>query len=432
MSSTNSISLSKIKGALVFFYFILRGVPLEGILSNNLGASIGTYVLVLGLFLFTLPALWKKNATLPFIFFYLFGVIFLITFSFAFLDNLTSEGSSLGLYFEYVLSISVVILIYFTFQSDKDIDWFFKALIYSSLTISLYWGIFVILNPDGAWRIGAIGGTGATFNTVSYQIVAAAWAGPMVNLLKPNRLLRLKISRDIPLLLLLTFGNFLTGTKGGVVLEFGLLGMLLFMGFKEGGNKMNAISFCKQFVFIILVPITVLYFTVRQLGGGLEAINRIFFGFQSAHAFDARIQMLLYAKDQILDDLPSLFFGSGFGAFNLDIGGGSGVTAAKYPHNLFLDLAFNAGLPAAILLAIWMVHIWVFIIKLTKQQNQDPFQRQNLIKTVGWGVVACFSALTVFKFSSNTMLWFFFALAIRIRQNLLTGKSNKRKNAFDY
>jgi hypothetical protein len=413
--STNNSYISYLKAALIFCYFLLRGASLDELLGKETGVielSIGTYLLSGGLVLFSIPALFQGNTRLPLNFFYLFGVIFLMTLSFLFWDNLGEGNASFRLYFEYVASLSLVFFIFLTFQTRQEIDLFFKALLYSCLIISVFWIVTAIRNPGSLWRVGNIVGSGASYSTVSYQIAAAAWVGPMVNLLNSTRSFRSKLFQDIPFLIILTSGIILTGTKGGVLVWICLLILLLFFHFKEITNQ-NLVRVTSEVVIFVIIPFAALGYFINEWGGELGVINRLIFGFLSIDTSNSRLEILLYAKDQIFSDLQSLLIGSGFGKFNLF----SGSAIATYPHNFFLDLSFNAGLPAALLFMVWLVKTWKHNFRCLRQKEQDPAQRILMLQTIGWGLVACIFGLLSAKFSSHTMLWFFLALSIRIRQN---------------
>jgi O-antigen ligase len=413
--STNNSYISYLKGALFFCYFLLRGASLDELLGKDTGVielSIGTYLLSGGLILFSIPALFQGNTRLPLNFFYLFGVIFLMTLSFLFWNNLGDGNASFRLYFEYVASLSLVFFIFLTFQTRHEIDLFFKALVYSCLIISIFWIVIAMRNPGSLWRVGNILGSGASYSTVSYQLAAAAWVGPMVNLLDSNRSFGSKVFQDIPFLIILTSGILLTGTKGGVLVLICLLIILVFFHLK-GMTNQSLLRVTFEVVIFVIIPFAALGYFINNWGGELGVINRLIMGFLSLDTSNSRLEILLFAKDQIFSDIQSLLIGSGFGTFNLL----SGSAVATYPHNFFLDLGFNAGLPAAFLFMVWLVQNWKHDFRYLRQKEQDPALRILMLKTVGWGVVACIFGVISAKFSSHTMLWFFLALSIRIRQN---------------
>lgn len=415
MRPANNAYFGRLKGALVFSFFLLRGLSIDELLGRSAGLgefSIGTYLLAGGLILFSMLALLQNDARFPAQFFYLFGVVFLITLSFLFQNNLNAGAASFGLYMEYVSSLSLVLFIFFTFRSKREIDILFKALIYSSLIISGFGIIRATQEPD-MWRIGNIAGSGASYPTVSYQLAAAAWVGPMTNLIARNRKLSFKVFRDIPLLSVFTYGIMLTGTRGGLLAELLLVGALLIFHFKETAAK-NVARFYIEISIAIILPVAALGYFISQSAEQLAVARSL--DILNPDAISGRTQLWTLALDQGFGNLQSLLVGGGFGSFQLFLTEAEG---GKYPHNFFLDLASNGGFPAAILMTFWIVSAWKHVFQHMRQKEQDTLSKKLMLKLLGWGIVACYSGLTVFKFSSNIMLWFFLALAMRMRQNWL-------------
>ncbi len=408
--SINNNYFAYLKGALVFSYFLLRGVQLDELIgqrSGNVDFSIGTYLLGGGVVLFSLLTMVQKNVAMPTQFFYMFGVIFLTTFSFLFWDNLNAGTGHMSLYIEYMSSLTLVFFIYFTFQTQKEIEIFFKSLTYACLIISLFWITNIIQNPGAVWRTGNILGDSHTYSATSYQLVGAIWAAPLVNLLDSHRPFHSKLLRDFPLLIIFVFGLVFLGAKGGALIFIIILCFFWFLYFK-GMKKEGAVKFFSNlFPLLILVALAIGY-ALTNLGQSVAPVERIF-GLFSKGGSGGRLDIWMYSLGMSFSDLPGLLIGKGFGNFFL-------LGAGKWPHNFFLDLAFNAGFPAALLLIFWIFKIWRSNYKYMKQEFQNPALRKLMLQTIGWGIVGCFYAFGGGKFSSATMLWFFLALSIRIHQ----------------
>jgi hypothetical protein len=411
----NSSNLTYLKAALFFCYFLLKGVSINELTGITMFTdfSIGTYLLAVGLSLFSILTLLQKDTRIPAQFFYLFGVIFLMTLSFWLNGFLATGTSALSFYLENVLSLLLILLIFLTFQTTQEIEFFLKALIYSSLLISIYWIVQAIQNPASLYRVGNILGEGASYNTTSFHLVAAAWVGPMVNLVDSRRSFKFKIFQDTPFLAILTFANFLTGSKGGVAAEICLFLILLFFNFDEK-NKKTVLQFYWKFTLIVIAPVAVGVYFIKSLDGNLLAINRIILGILNPDDYSGRLELWAFAIDQMLVDLPGLITGKGFGAFNILQGG----MIATYPHNFILALAFNAGIPAALLFSFWLIKTWVFNFRLVRTKGLDPDMKTLILKVIGWGFVAVFFGFISGKFSAQTMVWFFLALSLRLRQHI--------------
>jgi hypothetical protein len=410
MISTNGKYFVYLKGALVFSYFILRGIQLDEILGGYTGEvdfSIGTYLLAAGLVLFGTLALLQKNVTLPFQLFYLFGVIFLTTFSFLFWDNLNTGSGHLSLYIEYMSSLSLIFFIYFTFQTEREIEIFFKVLMYACLIISLFWITKVILNPSEAWKTGNIFGSGASYGATSYQIVGAIWAGPLVNILDSGRSFSTKALKDVPLLIIFVFGNIFLGSKGGTLALLVIFGFFWYLFFK-GLKKKSALNFFTISSPLILAFVGSVVYFASTLEVDIASVDRTLRLF-GVGGTGGRIDIWIYSLGLSLADIPGLLIGKGFGNFFLFEAGG-------WPHNFLVDLAFNAGFPAALLLLFWIVKNWHLNYKFMKQDGQNLASKKIMLQVIGWGIVGWFYAFGDGKFSSATMLWFFLALSIRLRQ----------------
>lgn len=125
-------------------------------------------------------------------------------------------------------------------------------------------------------------------------------------------------------------------------------------------------------------------------------------------------------------------FGYGFDTYiynfpqhdiNKAVGMGRYDIIVDKPHNMFLGMAYNAGIPFALL---FIVIIGLYLrdcIKLVRQRNEDNIDREEL----GWSIAICLFVITFLIqglvndsiIATTTIFWVLLGLSVGINRNLI-------------
>ena len=159
----------------------------------------------------------------------------------------------------------------------------------------------------------------------------------------------------------------------------------------------------------------------KWVGFHQAPIERIGLLLNNSSLSSSRIDLWLDSFTQLFSGTWTPLFGIGIGQYTYsDV-----LWEYHYPHNLFLDLAVNAGIPAALILASVLWLSFRFVFSLVKAPIRDTEIKQLSVRLLGLGVVAMISGMITFKFSSNILLWIFIGISARLE------KINKKKLHFD-
>ncbi|MCO4293651.1 O-antigen ligase family protein [Solitalea sp. MAHUQ-68] len=103
-------------------------------------------------------------------------------------------------------------------------------------------------------------------------------------------------------------------------------------------------------------------------------------------SFDTRVSYQSKSVDLILE---RPVFGTGFGSFAREM---TGEDIIDTPHNLFLEIGFETGIPGMILLIIFFVYLFNYMIKMIRKVRQQE-DKELLLR---YGLIITYFFLTAF------------------------------------
>jgi hypothetical protein len=296
-------------------------------------------------------------------------------------------------------------LFFFSLSDIKTIKKAFTAVVYASIINASYYLYLYLIDPVSLWRVGNIGSISATYNTLAYALASALWIGPICGVLTPYR----KITLGSAITAVFTagvmfFGILLTGTKGALVVVFGLLILYLYIRKLLTGSTISFASIAKTAAGIGVLAV-VLVLIDRDLSPVQRALD-----LAEGQTYSFRIELWIFSWQEISSSLKTFLLGHGFGRFYFF----DGLSEFTYPHNFFFDLGHSVGFVGAV---IFVYLLYVSFKRLTVVISYSQGELRTVaLQTFGLGLVALIAGSIAFKFSSNVSLWMFVACSSRIAQ----------------
>jgi len=340
-----------------------------------------------------------------------FGIAYLLT------NGRSTIHDPRPLAIEFFGAVVLTVLIYLNFQTVRELQGIMASIVIAGLFSSLVSVEYFIATGGNGLRFGTFGNTGATYNTVSYLLAGAAMAGPIAATMNKRGKQTIAIFYRLMLLGLLVFGILLTGTRGGVL----AIGVAVIVGHVV----LNRSRFGKTSQTVLA---SIVFLTCVVALSKTGVVNRIFFDTKEfrnllGYAKYARGDMFLHAIQNIFSDVLTPWFGIGVGQYRFQ-----GINrVADYPHNLFLDLAVNAGIPAALLFGILIWRLLRSLVRMSRD-HRDPLRRHLAFQMLGVCVVSLIGGSICFQFTANLQLWVMIgAWGSLEAQRLRAARSNSRR-----
>lgn len=400
-------------GISVFLLFAFRGLPLpwleDATPDDNLisSYSLPTLMFFISLILVSCTEtinnlLCKKTSFIKPFHLYPLGLLLVWIFiSYLATQIKGASGRSWSGFLEIEFSLILIQISYMSFNSISRLKIFYSTIFLASVFASLFHLFLQISDPNsGHMRAGSVGASGATYNTLAYSLVAGLWVGPAFSLhWKSLRNLAPKIL--IYSLFIIT-GIFLTGTKGAIVAIVALFLLNDYVILKKN-NKNLLVLLNWRTIFLVFCLILSLLVMSHN-----DSSHRAF-DFQYSH-FTDRFQILTFSIEKIFENFQSIFLGQGIGLFVFV----DHMTEYYYPHNVFLGIAVNAGLPAMGVFLYLVIKSFKTCMKILTNKNTERDLYDLSLQTLGFGLVGVIGGLIAFKFASNFLLLLFISVASRI------------------
>lgn len=290
---------------------------------------------------------------------------------------------------ELLVAIAFTTMVYLAFRTEQDVLLLQRAIVIAALGVGAYLLYRATFLPEPALRLGTF--SRANYADLSYLLAAALWVGPISRfvLSGPRR-----FAGSLPQVAVLLGAGLLTGTRAGIwtVLMFAplLLVVLKSTGSRRAGH------------WLWFIPATLaLGWSLVELLSSRAVVDR---GFE-LFSFN-RGELWVQAAQESTDSLRALLLGAGTGAFDI-----TGDFA--YPHNLLLEVQYNGGILATLLvcalLAVTVLRVW------GRVRGSGGRRMQHLaVPALGLGVVALVGALVTYEAPSNLLLWIFVAMSARM------------------
>ncbi len=392
-----------LKCAVIVIFFVFRGVSAQDNSGLAQGSySIGTIAIYVGLPILVLPRLFARTSyslTGPIGYLFLLGVWFSLAVANTYMSALAFDP--LHIVLEFAGDLMLVLMVFVGFATRKELQWSVEAIILAGLLTSCVAIYTYFTQGLELFRYSALGASGATYNTVAYLVAAAAWAGPICGLAWRKGIGLLTRMYFVGTLVLLAACLLLTGSRGAVLALLSASGMSLLAAKGVLGRRAVAIMTI-GFALAACGAFLAEAHSVRRL---VETAKS---GGHLGYARDARGEMFLDALDCVFSSGEAVLLGIGVGQYRYY----ETTYEIDYPHNLFLDLALNAGVPAALLMAVALLHVFRSLMRLNRGSATDA-SRCLYLQLLGIGVVSLVGGLVCFQFTSNLQLWIFLALGAR-------------------
>lgn len=400
--------------AAILFLFVCRGLPMTEALigdSTNIRYSLPTVVLVGILACFTILStihafLTRKQAAWPIYANYILALILMTIVSYLRTVVVGASDYTGSMFTEFLVSLTLVHLMYVAFDSEKRLRWLFRAIALAGIITSAFYVSGFAPSAEDLWRVGNLGAEGATYNTLAYNLAAALWVGPWV--IVATRGIRAVGVRGLVYFLaatpLMIGGILLTGTKGAVLIV-GLLCLLSeYIRLRQTRRLWQLIVNWRSLLTILVAGSVVAYMDESAPVQRAVVFER--------ETWSSRGEILSAALLQLLETPTTFLLGQGIGMFSFI---GSDNVEYTYPHNLFLDVALNLGIVAAVLVLLLLIRCFSICARLG-WVNADTSEEIRLLAlmNLGFGIVAVVAGLISFRFASNILLFMFISVAARL------------------
>ena len=403
-----------IRTAIIAGFFLFRGIPMpwEGYASSYSIATVGfgAGLLFLGGARISSQLVARHGRIeLPFYFPLLCLLTILFTVAFFGASLFGSTKLAQPVFLNFVASTALIYLIFVNFRTLQEIRWVFRGIIIAGIATSIYFFWILYVRALSIFmRMGALGATGATYNTVGYTLAVAFWVsfGATIAIGK-KRWIFYDLFVVSPTMLMLVAAIVLTGTKGGVL----VLACLCILTYIIGRTRRRQIASIITSIIWLSILIVFATLTLVLAVGGAESTQRMSGLFDSEYILYARVDMWLYAVSKIFQDYWTPLVGIGLGQFSYPMG----RYVETYPHNLFLDIAFDAGIPAAVVMGMLLWQAWKSLFGIIQSEEASTELQFVTTQLLGLGMVALVAGLISFKFTDNIMLWVFLGLAARLK-----------------
>jgi hypothetical protein len=410
--------MSSLVGLLIFVFFLLRGLPSAPEGTSSAEYSIGAYSsvtillvgglgvvallkILLGGFKSLQPYRQPAHHLWPLI------ALFTIFLASYLVDELFGDSriSAWGPFLENTVSLLLVQLFFFALSDIRSIKKAFSAIVVASIINATYYLYLYLLDPASLWRVGNIGSISATYNTLAYALASALWIGPICRALTPGRAVSPSaVMTAFFSAAVMFFGILLTGTKGAIIVVFGLLILYLYTRKLLTGATISFASFAKTGIGIGVLAL-VFFLIDRDLSPVQRALD-----LAEGQTYSFRLELWIFSWQEITSSLRTFLLGHGFGKFYF----WDGLGEFTYPHNFFFDLGYSVGIVGALIL-VYLIYISFKRLTVVIRFSQGDL-RTVALQTFGLGLVSLIAASIAFKFSSNVPLWMFLAFSSRITQ----------------